>query len=107
MQLNTEMFQNKRAEMFWNLREEFRKGRISIPNDIDLKNQLSVIKYDHDEKGRIFIMKKKDIKKELGGGSPNEADTAAMLYYEDDKMIGRLTKPKHRPVEQEGTWMAA
>jgi len=102
---NPEMFMNKRAEMFWNLREQFRKGAVSIPDDPDFKNQLSVLKFDTNEKGQIFIMKKKDIKKELGGASPNEADAAAMLFYEDDNFVSMFKGYKQPELNYEGTWM--
>jgi phage terminase large subunit len=83
---NDQMFVNKRAEMFWNLRDKFAKSSISIPEDHDFINQLMALKYDSDKNGKIFIMDKKALKKEIGG-SPNEADAAAMLYYEEDDMV--------------------
>jgi hypothetical protein len=103
---NDEMFVNKRAEMFWNLRDQFLKGVISIPDDPDLKNQLAALKYDTDKNGKIFIMDKKVLKKEIGG-SPNEADALAMLYYEPDSKVSRKYVPAYMTQSQTTrTWMS-
>lgn len=76
---------NKRAEMFWNLREQFENNLISIPDDENLIDQLSVIRKLEDNRGRIKINKKEEIKKELEKGrSPDEADAMAISYAHDD-----------------------
>lgn len=103
---DAEMFTNKRAEMYWNLRDMFQKGAIEIPDDPDFKNQLAAIKYDVDNKGRIFIMDKKVLKKEIGG-SPNEADAAAMLFYEKDSLVSRKYIPAYMTQKSKSgtSWM--
>jgi len=101
-----ERFTNKRAEMYWRLRELFEKGTISIPNDPDLIEQLSVIKYEPDKKGRTLIMEKKKIKKEIGH-SPDEADALALLYYYPDKMVSRKKRVITITQRSNTTWMAA
>lgn len=78
---NEERFFNKRAENAWRCREEFENGLISIPDDENLIDQLSVIRKKEDARGRIQIISKVDIKKELKeGGSPDEADALFNTY---------------------------
>lgn len=80
-----ERFVNKRAETFWKLRKQFELGLISIPDNEGLIDQLSVIRKKEDNRGRIQIISKSEIKKELKeGGSPDEADALAMTYAFDD-----------------------
>lgn len=100
---NSEMFVNKRAEMFWNLREMFERGTIEIPDDPDLLDQLAALKYETNNKGQIVIMDKRALKKEIGT-SPNEADALAMLFYEKEDFISKKTHPnRRRSVYSSGT----
>lgn len=104
-------YKNKRAEMYWLLREDFQNGVISIPNDQELIDQLGAIKYGHNDRGQIYIWKKEKLSVEIGH-SPDEADAVAMQKvfnveslrksddYDDDDEI-TLPQPK-----QYG-WMAA
>ncbi len=104
---NGDMFINKRAEMYWNLRECFEKGTISIPDDPPLLEQLSVIKYEITKDGKIQINDKKKIKKEIGH-SPDELDALAMLYYFKDSMISKkITMMTNLHVRNGRTFMAA
>ncbi|MFZ5989434.1 MAG: hypothetical protein ACOYWZ_20250 [Bacillota bacterium] len=82
---NPEKFYNKRAEMYWSLREKFEKSLISIPEDRDLIDALSVIKVSY-EGGKIKVVEKTKIKQELGR-SPDEADALALSYYVSDDII--------------------
>lgn len=82
---NTDKYYNKRAEMYWTLRDKFEKGLISIPDDPDLIDELSVIKATY-EKGKIKIIEKAKIKQELGH-SPDSADSLALSYYYDDDIV--------------------
>lgn len=75
-----ERFANLKAEIFWNLREDFEKGRISIPDDPTLANQLASIKYSLTSKGQIKIESKEDAKKR-GLRSPDRADALAICHY--------------------------
>lgn len=93
---NTELtasdrFANLRAEMWWNLREYFRKTHehkqgkgnyqsddlISIPNDRDLITQLSQPTISYNSRGKIKIESKQDML-ERGVKSPDRAD--ALVY---------------------------
>jgi hypothetical protein len=105
-----ERFTNKRAEMYWNMRELFQAGSISIPDDVDFKNELGATKYELDSRGRIKIIDKKKIKQEIGH-SPDEADALALTFYVPDSFVSRVTIKK--PVlqktfyqEKSEIWMA-
>jgi len=77
-----ERFVNKRAEIYWHLRERFEQGRIDLDaEDEDLCAQLATIKWSVDSKGRILIESKKEMKKR-GVSSPDDADTCAMAMYD-------------------------
>jgi phage terminase large subunit len=76
---NPEMFINLRAEMFWNLRERFVNDDIIIPDDEDLKSQLSTLKFEYTPKGQIKIESKDDMKKR-GLPSPDKADALALAF---------------------------
>jgi hypothetical protein len=77
--LDKELFLNKRAEMYWNLKNMFIKGEIQIPNDEDLIAQLSSQKFKFTQRGQIQIESKDEMKKR-GMGSPDKAD-ALMLAF--------------------------
>jgi hypothetical protein len=83
-----EKYFNKRAEMYWRLREKLERGLIELPYDEELKNQLGAIKHKFANKGQIQILDKPTIKKELGH-SPDEADALGMLFYDEDKYVSR------------------
>ncbi len=71
-------FLNKRAEMWWEGKERI-EGLLELPNDGDLKRELTSLEYDFTDKGRIRLDRKSDLMKEFGW-SPDRAD-ALMLTY--------------------------
>lgn len=73
----SDKFMNKRAELWWNLREQFRTNAIAIPDDDVLKSQLSYPQYRFDMKGRYVIEPKEEMKAR-GLASPDRAE-AVML----------------------------
>ncbi len=82
-----ERFANKRAELYWGLRERFRLGDIVIPSELKAKGcqieklveELASIKYLINSKGQIQMESKSDMKRR-GLSSPDHADMLAMLY---------------------------
>lgn len=85
-----ERFQNKRAEHYWNLRQRFEEGSISLyplntqlsrENKIKLIEQLCSIRYEYNPSGKIVIWSKEKMRKE-GIKSPDLAD-AIMLAFAD------------------------
>jgi len=71
-------FLNKRAEMWWELKE-FVEGLAELPPDSKLKEELTCVEYDYTDKGRIRLDRKADIMEEYGF-SPDRADALAMTF---------------------------
>ena len=103
---NPDRFENKRAEMYWDLRELFEKGLIKIPSDQRLMAQLGAMRYNINKRGKIQLLDKKALKKEIGH-SPDEADALAMLFYYPDSLTSRRTPVYVHSTRSIGTWMAA
>lgn len=76
---NDTKFRNRRAELWWQVRDRFEEGRIKIPNDDILIAQLASLKYKITSSGLIQIESKEDMKKR-GLKSPDRAD-ALMLAF--------------------------
>jgi len=73
-----EHFVNRRAELWWNVRELFEQGRIDIdPQDEDLAAELMSLRYKRTSAAKIQI-ESKDEARRRGVASPNRAD-AVML----------------------------
>lgn len=74
---------NLRAFMWDNLRNKIVAGEIDIdPNDVDLQNELMMVKYDHsDQSGGLLIQSKRDIRKGNAGKSPDFADAAVFAAF--------------------------
>lgn len=76
-------FYNRRAEVYWMMREGIDNGLIDLPDENDpdaddaLIAQLGSIKYTTDSAGRIKMEKKEDHAKRVGS-SPDRADAAVM-----------------------------
>lgn len=82
-----DMFRDIKAEMYWDLRQAFMDGEISILDIERLVSDLSNIKYDFMSNGKIFIKSKKDMKKE-GLDSPDFSDALVLAYYGSKKNDG-------------------
>lgn len=85
-----EHYINKRAEMYYQLQARFRKNEISIVDDIDLKSQLSTIKYKPAQEKRMQLISKEEMRSH-GQHSPDRADALALAFYE-----GRVRNPQIR-----------
>lgn len=70
---------NLKAELYWALRERFRLGDISIPNDDTTISQLSSVRYKHNSKGQIVIESKEEARKR-GVASPDRAESAMLAF---------------------------
>lgn len=84
---NSEKFANLRAEVWWGLRERFKDGDISIPDDEELIAQLSTIKYKFNSRGQVLVESKDDMKKR-GLSSPDKADALGLAF-----MLGPSISP--------------
>lgn len=83
---DTERYANIRAEMYFKVLAWLKAGG-AIPNDTDLKSELTVTEYKYTPAGKIILQPKEKIK-ELTGRSPDRADSLALTFaYEVHKAI--------------------
>lgn len=73
-------YANKRAEMFFRLKDKF--TLLSLPNNEKLKKQLQMISFTFDKQERYLIVPKEIIKKEFGV-SPDYADSLALTFFDE------------------------
>lgn len=71
-------FLNKRAEMWWEMKE-FIEGTCELPPDARMAEELTCVEYDYTDKGRIRLDRKSDIMEQYGF-SPDRADALAMTF---------------------------
>lgn len=77
-------FVNQRAEWYWNLREKFEHGQVSLDeDDEDTAAELIELRYKRLSSGKIQIESKDDMKRR-GIPSPNRAE-AMMLAFAEPK----------------------
>ncbi len=72
-----EIFLNLRSQMWWQLREDLRRGIICLPKDDELIADLIAPTWEP-KNGKIIVESKETIKKRLGH-SPNKGD--AVVYW--------------------------
>jgi phage terminase large subunit-like protein len=70
-------FKNKRAELFWNLRDALEKGTVNLADDDELRADLSALRYVFTQDGKIQIESKDEVRTRLGR-SPDRADALAL-----------------------------
>ena len=63
---NPKKWLNKRAEDFWCLRGLLERGKIALPRDAELQEELLAIEWSMTPQGAIVIESKEDLKKKLG-----------------------------------------
>jgi len=88
-------FYNHTAEM-WSRMRDWIKGA-DIPNDPDIRIQLISREYYHDDKERIRLERKKDLKKR-GQASPDLADALAHTFAEE---LGDVIRNSFDPTDEE------
>lgn len=108
-------YQNKRAEAWFYVAEQMRLGKVSIPDDEFLKAELLEVMYFVNERGKIQLESKDDVKERLGR-SPDRADAFILGVWgqrftseEDKNDYGQVHGKKKRwqEVERETSHMAA
>lgn len=70
-------FANKRAELYFTLRERLEKGEVSLPDEEELLADLAAIRFSFDPRGRVVIEPKDEARKRLGR-SPDRGDSLAL-----------------------------
>jgi hypothetical protein len=81
-----EKFLNLRAEVFWSFREWVEAGMLAGLTDRTAMTQLAAIRYAHDNRGKIAIQKKADLRKERGNlstswRSPDRAEAIVLAFW--------------------------
>lgn len=79
-------FFNKRSEMIWDAIEWVKRGG-ALANDPNLKKQLTKSTYTF-KKGKLWVIEKEQLKKDLAGGSPDELDSLAVTFAMPDRAAG-------------------
>ena len=72
-----ERFKNRRAELFWRLREALERGTAALAEDDDVRADLSALRYQFTADGRILVEGKDEVRRRLGR-SPDRADALAL-----------------------------
>ena len=74
------VYQNKRAEMYFNLKKFVENGG-KLPNDKELKEELLALRYFYNNtSGKIQLISKDDLK-EILGRSPDKSDSVALHFF--------------------------
>jgi hypothetical protein len=76
---DVERFANRRAAAYWHLRELLEQGRIALPPDKELHDELSATQWKVNSGGRVLIEDKEGLTVRLGR-SPDRADAVAMAF---------------------------
>lgn len=88
---NEEMFADKRTELFWELGNMLLSGSACMPYDPDVLLVLRHMSFDTNEKGKIVITSKKDLKKMVGrsyGAAFDKIDALAHTFAEFESTKG-------------------
>ena len=81
---NPEVYGNRRAEMWDRLNEWLKSpSPVSLVDMDDIQKELTAPQKEYDNRSRLFLEKKKDVKKRLGF-SPDLADALALTFAEAD-----------------------
>lgn len=76
--IDPDKFFNRRAEMYWALRDKFYAHQIALPNDWELANELASIRYSYTTKDNKIKIEGKDEVKKRVGKSPDKADAVVL-----------------------------
>lgn len=75
--IDSARFKNKRAELYWTLRELLEAGTVSLPDDDELITDLAAIRFTFDQAGKVLIEPKDEARRRLGR-SPDRADALVL-----------------------------
>ena len=100
---DSEKFANKRAEMWDNMRRHLAETCDVVP-DADLAEQLIAQEYLFDNKNRMMLVKKKDMKAQ-GLPSPDRADAMALTFARP--VFSAQAKRKRKGRKRNTSWRIA
>jgi hypothetical protein len=81
-------FFNLRAELLWNLGQEFKKGAVELPRDDLLISQLAGLRYSITPKGQIQA-ESKQVAARRGVKSPDRADALMLAWGAASSLLVR------------------
>jgi len=84
---DSERFKNKKAEIYWSLRDRMLDGRLSLPDDMTLTAQFTSITYKINSQGQIEITSKDEMKRK-GLKSPDRAEAVIYAFASSGANIG-------------------
>lgn len=81
-------YYNKVAALWGKIKTRLQNGQIDLPDDEELKSQLSTRKYSYRSNGKIQLESKDDMKAR-GLDSPDKADALTYAYYTPEEQSRR------------------
>jgi len=72
-------FANLKAQLYFDVREALRQGKLLLPPDESLIQELLAYSYDTNEAGKVTVSSKKEIHKKIGRSS-DSSDSVALSY---------------------------
>lgn len=87
-----DMFTNAKAEAYWHVRKLLEEGRLALPDDEQLMDELRATRIEFTADGRTALVSKDEIKRDLGGASPDRADALAMSFAAEARAAARFRK---------------
>ena len=86
-----DMFLNKRAEMWWKMREWFQQDNVVLANYPGIKEDLIAPEYGIKENGKVYLESKEEMRRK-GIHSPDLGDALALTFSLPDEMMSTLRK---------------
>jgi phage terminase large subunit len=86
-------FVDLKSDLYWHLREQFVLEQVGGLTDALTVSQLTAIKYDYTDKGKIYILSKAKHRELFGMKSPDRAEGVMLAYAPD-------IRPRIAPVLQ-------
>jgi hypothetical protein len=94
--IDSNRYANIRAEMYFKLLDWLKHGG-ALPDDMDLKTELTVTEYKFTSAGKI-ILQPKELIKDMTGRSPDRADSLALTFA-----VPIVKTPEHQRVVKANT----
>jgi phage terminase large subunit len=91
-------FLNDRAERYFALRTAMEQGKVSLPDDEDLLADLSAITYEFDQRGRIKLESKDEVRKRLGRSCDRSDGVALALGGSSRPTVAGVFTAFHCPL---------
>lgn len=79
-----ERFMNRRAESYWGMRRGLEAGRIALPRDEKLFDELVALRWRPTADGKVRLEAKEELRGRIGR-SPDRADAVVMALAESEK----------------------